>query len=586
MPSNRVLSVLTYLAGIVCSVFLFVWLICGFRFDPFVPLMYYGDVLFEMGLIRGLVQGDWYPFSVIHTSFAGAPFGLDLGHFPLPENLHFFFLKMISYFSSSPGLIYNAYFLLTYCLSTCTFVYAVRRFRVPRLVALGLGLLFAFLPFHEMRYAHLFLASYYVIPLCVTTLLWLWREKPLFFRNDSLGRFRVDLVSHPVRFAIITAILAGIGGVYYAFFFCFFVLLAGISSAVSRKSYLHLISAALLLGLTAGSLGLSILPNLIYTRTHGRNSEVAHRRFIDAEIYGLKIKNIATPRSNHRIPALAKIRGKYGVNIGGVEGAEESIGFVALSGLGILLLSSLFFRKSTSVFHKLNLLSTFAIIFSVVGGFAVIFAATVSAQIRCYNRISVFLACFGLFAWAFSFKHFSRRICPARLAALTFVLACFGLFDQATPDYANYQAVWRQDYLSDEVFFHQLDALLPDQTLILQLPFMAFPESSTIHQMTDYSHLRAFIHTHHLRWSYGAVRGFPGARIIEQASQLPLNLKNVLGLGYRGIYIDRFGFADKAKLLEEDLSLRLKKSPWVSPNLRFSFFQLPDSVPADSMSGK
>ena len=45
--------------------------------------------------------------------------------------------------------------------------------------------------------------------------------------------------------------------------------------------------------------------------------------------------------------------------------------------------------------------------------------------------------------------------------------------------------------------------------------------------------------------------------------------------GYAGIYIDRFGYYDDARILELELADALGESPMVSRNERLSFFELP-----------
>ena len=50
--------------------------------------------------------------------------------------------------------------------------------------------------------------------------------------------------------------------------------------------------------------------------------------------------------------------------------------------------------------------------------------------------------------------------------------------------------------------------------------------------------------------------------------------------GFAGVYIDRFGYADRGAELESDLSRLLGARPLVSPNRRMAFFELPPSTQA------
>src|SRR5438270_707913 len=86
--------------------------------------------------------------------------------------------------------------------------------------AIGLCLLFAFLPYHFMRgLGHLFLASYFLIPLLVLLALRLYLDQSPFCRRDLFSRRTLG--------AVLLCLLAGSGGVYYAFFACYFLFFAG-----------------------------------------------------------------------------------------------------------------------------------------------------------------------------------------------------------------------------------------------------------------------------------------------------------------------------------------------------------------------
>jgi phosphoglycerol transferase len=83
---------------------------------------------------------------------------------------------------------------------------------VPALFA---SLLYSFLPFHFMRnQTHLILSAYYIVPLAILVILWLTTEL-------IAPRTRKFIIS------VLICILLGTSGVYYPFFFCFLLLVAG-----------------------------------------------------------------------------------------------------------------------------------------------------------------------------------------------------------------------------------------------------------------------------------------------------------------------------------------------------------------------
>ena len=97
-----------------------------------------------------------------------------------------------------------------------------------------------------------------------------------------------------------------------------------------------------------------------------------------------------------------------------------------------------------------------------------------------------------------------------------------------------------------------------------------------VHRMHWYDHLRGYLHSHSLRWSYGAMRGRYGdvwqSRV---AAEPPSEMARRLALaGFGGIYLDRCGYDDSGAGLERKLTRLLGVRPLTSRDGRFSFFPL------------
>jgi phosphoglycerol transferase len=125
-------------------------------------------------------------------------------------------------------------------------------------------------------------------------------------------------------------------------------------------------------------------------------------------------------------------------------------------------------------------------------------------------------------------------------------------------------------------FMKQIESSVPANTMIFQLPYMPFPETPAIHKMGDYDPLLGYLHSRTLRWSYGAMRGRPGDALIREIAGKPVEpmVNALLLVGFRGIYIDRFGYEDDANNLEAQLGQVLGMRPIVSSDGRLSFFSL------------
>ena len=99
---------------------------------------------------------------------------------------------------------------------------------------MAISLLYTFLPYHYLRLEHLYLSAYYHLPLASLFALRLFQGRP-FLVDDSECRpwmYR-DWIA-----AGLVCLMLGFSGAYYAFFACWFFLVAGLAGAVQKRSWL------------------------------------------------------------------------------------------------------------------------------------------------------------------------------------------------------------------------------------------------------------------------------------------------------------------------------------------------------------
>ncbi|HEV3084801.1 MAG TPA: hypothetical protein VGY66_33880, partial [Gemmataceae bacterium] len=205
------------------------------------PLNYFGDALLCEAWVKGLLDNGWY----LHNTFAGLPAIWHMEDFPMSESLHFFIMKAIGLFTHDHVKVFNLYYLLTFPLVTVISLFVLRHFKLSYPAAMLTSILFALVPFHFLRnQAHLFLSAYYLIPLVVMVACWVYSSQPLLFVNRCeagtirLGRFSLTTVA-----SLVICLLTASAGIYYAFFACFFFLVAGISGSLTRKAWYPLCAA-------------------------------------------------------------------------------------------------------------------------------------------------------------------------------------------------------------------------------------------------------------------------------------------------------------------------------------------------------
>ncbi|HEX2064797.1 MAG TPA: hypothetical protein VHE80_10295, partial [Acidimicrobiales bacterium] len=348
-----------------------------------------------------------------------------------------------------------------------------------------------------------------------------------------------------------------------------------------------LVPAALIGGVISVTLAAGLLPTLLYQRTHGANPEVPARSADHAEMLGLRITAMLTPRDDHRLPPLAEL-GERSRRVPFPSELGQSLGVVGVTGLvvvvGAALGQALRPRNTGSdLRRRLGVLTLLAVLVGTVGGLSFTLALFGLEEVRAWNRLTVFIAFFALAGLASLADDVVRArgrrwrpsvARPAVAAALAGVLLA-GVLDQTSDrDVPDYERI-SNDFASDRAFVRALESRLPRGAMVFQLPYMAFPELGPLGDAYDYDLVRGYLHSDRLRWSYGAMRARPADWQSQWVNQPTDRL--VAGLaatGFAGIYLDRFGYVDRGASAEAELSRVLGLRPSTSRDGRLAFFDL------------
>ncbi len=559
-----------------------------YRADLRVPFTYTGDVMFYHIFVKSMVDHGWSFFN----DSIGAPTGMDWRDVPISDHdFYLLLLRIFSLFTSNFGLIVNLFYLLSFPLTTITTLYVFRRFRVSWVPAIFGSLLYTFLPFHFGRgQHHLFLSAYYFVPLMVMVILWVCSGR-LSLVTETEGRRRMNLRDPRLILSLIICLLIASTGTYYAFFACFFLMIAGLPAAVRRRSLKALLVPAALVAVIAAVTLVELLPDLIYLRRHG-DTPVVRRNVADSEVYALKIAQLMLPVSHHRIYRVSQLKDIYNTRPFVNENDDSALGAIGVGGF-LLLLGLIFYRlrddsqpgaeNTAPLLNDLSLLNVAALLLATTGGFGALFALLVSPKIRAWNRASVYIAFFSLFAVVLALDYVARNYLQAggRRVAFYCLLAFalfVGVFDQTTtravPAYEQIKA----EYQSDLGFVRQIEGAMPKGATIFQLPVVSFPENPKVNRMNDYDLGKGYLHSSGLRWSYGGVKWREGDVWQKLITAKPTQeMVEALSLaGFSGIYLDRYGYADNGAKMESDLSGLLAAQPLVSSNGRLAFYDLND----------
>jgi phosphoglycerol transferase len=576
------------LAGLCVIPLLRLW-----RADLWAPFTLGGDAPYYLMAVKSVLAHGWW----FENPDLGAPFGQKLYDFPnlMHEGFHFLLIKLLGVFSSDAVFVENLFFLLSFPLVALASFLVLRQLGISGGAALVCSVIFALAPYHFLRdHAHLTLAAYYSVPAGAYLVLSILSGKPLFARRTSAGPRMLAWASKRSLITLALCLFIANANSHYAVFTELLLLAATTLVFVTRRDVRTLVQGGVALGVLFGFLVLAGVPHLMYWSANGPNLEVARRLPGESESYALVLTQMVLPIPGHQIDALSNFAELYYGNTPlKVEYVPyQALGFIATLGFAWLLLVALASCLSPrwgigNLQHRqrhrqLATATVIAFLIGTTGGISSLFAWLVTPQIRAWDRISIFIAFFALAAVALLLDAARERIRPRRghrvlVGALLTGVLLIGLYDQWNSRFVPNYSLSQSQYRSDASMVEAIDRELPPQAMVYQLPYVPFPENVQEGlEIGPYEPLRPYFPESDLRWSYGAIRGRPEAD--WQATLADKSTKDLVDTlvanGFDGIYIERFGYPDRAAKLESELRELLETEQLISPDESRSFFSL------------
>jgi hypothetical protein len=569
------LGVLTAIAALVLAVLaLKVW-----RGDLDVPFAYEQETQYYLMLAKAMEDHGGY----FENPSLGAPFGQELQDFAVgADRLNLDFLRLLGLLGS-PALAVNLFFLLTFPLAAATAFLVFRLLGVARLPAVVCSLLFALAPYHfERGEGNLFLSAYWVVPLGAYLVLATLAGEPLFRRRQGKSG-PLAWLSGRTLMTVAFCLAVASTGIYYAAFTALLLAGAALIALVARVGRAAVAGAGICLALILAVVLAHLSPSIAYRWDNGANPG-AERHPRESEVFALKLSDLVFPVDLHRLEPLARFVADYKAATP-IRSEPMALGPIAAAGfLGLLIVALVVLvgrpaRGGPPVVRHASAATMMAFLIGTVGGISTIIALLVTPQLRAWNRISIFIAFFAFLAVAVALGALGRRLGtePLRLAAYGTVLAVvlvFGLWNQVT--YAHtppYELA--TSYELDRRFVREIEQRLPPDAAVFQLPYVPFPESRRVVDLYENDLLRGYLHSDDLRWSAGATKGRPQDWADDLVGLPTATVLDVAAAaGFAGLYIDRYGYADRAAALENEVRARLGSEPLVSQYGRHSFFDL------------
>lgn len=538
----------------------------------------YSDFLGTCAIIKSGVEGGYPAFLWKTTADLGAPGAANHNTQPLPDEVLVGFVGLLAkIWGLFPG--FNLGVLVGHLAAVAAFYCVARSEQCTPAWAGTAALAFGLAPYLFAESPHHINCQYvWHIPLFLLVWKWVATEPGIQFGSRQFWN------------AIAIGVITGLQNPYYTFVFCQLTLLGAAVLAWRQRSRAALVAAAAIVGASALGFLLSNLDTISYRLLHGSGGQpiVTQREYRWMDIYGFKLVDLFIPSITHHSEALARFGLAH--RQASVLNDEEGCAYLGMVGiLSLFLLGSAAVRALLDGDRKNVPLAAWQVLWIVLffntGGINSILAAFTGITLfRTACRYSIVIlaivllhAAQRLSAWHADSK---ARLPANQLKILTLApLACLALlilWDQVprSPT-AEQQATIARQVEADREFVVSLEAALPPRNgtkaMIFQLPVM---DGSPAAGVSASDHFRPYLYSKKLHFSHGAAPGsdtlqwqqsvqqklVDGAAVDQQARKIQFNLDNarkaideMRRVGFSAIYVNRNGFPDRGRGIEEAL---------------------------------
>ena len=510
------------------------------------------DVVHALAMMKAGAGGEFMPLAWKGSRDLGAPYDANWNDWPLVEELQIVFFSLLAkVFGLFAGL--NLATVLGNLLAAITF-YGVARFSDCSTVwafvaALAFGLapfIFAQSPFH--------LTTEYIwhIPLFLPVWRWASSEPGTTPRSPRFW------------FAVGVGFLTGLQSPYYTNILCQLTLLGAIILFCHNRSWPAFKSSLAVIGAAACAFALMNFDTWTYRAVHGANTGALVREYKWLEIYGLKIVDMVIPPVTHHSHMLADFAAAHRA-AAPLQDEGSYLGFVGLAALALLVgtaIADVVRRRADSIPMEAWQVLWIVLFFS-TGGFNAILGSLGFTLFRTGCRYSVVILAIALMYAAQRLTALQRETAshkpsgslPLAAYAAAGALCCVILWDQVprTPTATATAAIARQ-VEADREFVAAMEAALPDRAMVFQLPIMEFPEAP-VPGVPPYDHFRPYLYSKNLRYSFGSMKGRPREDWQKELGKMAFKdaVAEMKNKGFAAIYINRNGFPDRGKALEDSL---------------------------------
>lgn len=508
----------------------------------------------------------WRGFRYGVTDQFGYPLGMNINYFPGIDITENTFAQLVTMLTGRPFLGINLLIMITFPLVAFLAYYLFRMTGLHGPLAIAAAVVFSLLPYHFGRsLGHTYLATLYsaVTGMAFVLLVGSGRFEQIIRKLRKPTTTRRTKVLTLAVFAVMIIITAWTGVYYVAF-----TLILGAAALVwrfaHRARWRDLGIDAIPFASIAILAIIGFLPSILTTRGDPPLAVLSERLPYESVIFAGNLAVALLPLPQSSLPGFDFYNSSVVEAIAAAGWGESTaitnhgtwittlallvivIALIARTRRGTVRSPASAADNSSPRYASLPFLSYLILVtlmWFIPWGLNYVFAGTVTAQIRAWNRLTPILLLLFLLGAAAALH--STKVARSNSIAIpvAVIILLLTTLDSVLPFRAAYadNAKDAAEITKAGVEYAEVtNAALPDNCGILQLPYMAYPEFGVVGGVNDYDHFWTSLTNPDKRWSYGAVKNTDAGIWSSQLPEIPTDeqVSYLRGAGFCAIHLD------------------------------------------------
>lgn len=516
-------------------------------------------------MLSTYVNADvWQGFRYGVTDQFGFPLGMNLNYFPGIDITENTFAQMITLITGQPFIGINVLVMLTFPLVGFLAYFLFRMTGLTGALAITGAVVFSLLPYHFGRaLGHTYLATLYsaVTGMAFVLLVGSGRFEQIVrkLRKPSTSRKTKTLTL--LTFAVMIVITAWTGVYYVAF-----TLILGASALLWRFAHNARIKYLLVDATPFTAIGvlaiIGFLPSILATRADPPLAQLSERLPYESVLFAGNLAVALLPLPQSSLPGFDFYNASVIEAIAAAGWGESTAitnhgtWITSLALVVILIALIMRSRRGTGVIPSstkivslpfITYLIAVTLLWFIPWGANYLFAGTVTAQIRAWNRFTPILLLLFLLGAAAALHRTRVATKPTIAIPVAVIVLALTAIDSVLPfrgAYADNTSDAAEVTIAGEDYATATNQAIAENCGILQLPYMAYPEFGVVRGVNDYDHFWTSITNPGKRWSYGAVKNTDAGIWSGQLPELPNDeqVANLRAGGFCAIHLDTRGY--------------------------------------------